>query len=60
MGTARPPGLVFGVVCRQSLDDSVAGQHSSIDREVSADHERTHGRVFLGESVGFIWDVCLV
>lgn len=32
----------------ETLDNAVAGQHASVDGEVAADHEGTHGGVFLG------------
>lgn len=33
---------------REALDNAIAGQHASVDGEVSADHKGTHGGIFLG------------
>lgn len=55
---SRPPA---GRLVRwQALDDSVAGQHATIDGEVAAHHESTHGRVLLGQATGFVREIRLV
>ena len=48
------------VRCGEALDDAVAGQHTSVDGEVAADHKGTHGGVFLSEHVGLIGQIRLV
>lgn len=44
----------------QALDDPIASQHPTINREVSAHHESTHGSVFLGQVVRFVSQVGLI
>jgi hypothetical protein len=39
---------------RKPLNDSVPGEHSTIDREVSAHHESSHGSVFLRQLIRFV------
>lgn len=48
------------LICRQSLDYTIACQHASIDRKVTAYHVCPHCRVLLGQAVGFICQVCYV
>ncbi len=48
------------LVCRQALDDAVAGQHAPIDGEVPADHKGTHGGILLGQAIRFVCQICLV
>lgn len=45
---------------RESLDDSVAGEHAAVDGEVPADHEGAHGGVLLGQDVGLVGEIRLV
>lgn len=45
---------------RQALHNAVAGEHASIDREVTAHHKGTHSSILLGQQVGLICQVCLV
>lgn len=49
--TAALPVLPVGFVRRQTLDDPITGQHAVIDREASADHERTHGGILTRQLV---------
>lgn len=57
---ATLPSLATGLVRRQALDDTIAGKHAAIDREVPADHKGTHGCVFLGQGASFVCEICLV
>lgn len=57
---AAPPRLAGRVICWQSLDDSITGQHAPVDREVPAHHEGTHRCVLLGQGVGFVGKIRLV
>lgn len=45
---------------RKSLNDTIASQHTPIDRKVTADHEGTHSCVLLGQNIRFVCEVCLV
>jgi len=45
---------------RQSLDDSVSREHTSINAKVSANHESTHRRVLLRQPIRFVGEICLV
>lgn len=42
------------------MNDTIASQHTPVDREVAADHESTHGSVLLGKDVRFVCKICLV
>lgn len=44
----------------EPLNDSIAGQHASIDGKVPADHKSTHGGILLGQDIRFVGQVCLV
>lgn len=44
----------------KALDNAIACQHASIDREVAAYHESTHGSVLLGQNIGFVCEICLI
>jgi hypothetical protein len=48
------------LIRRQSLNNAIACQHTSIDRKVPADHERPHGCILLGQSIGFVREIRLV
>jgi len=48
------------VLSRQALDDAVAGQHASVDREVATDHKGTHGGVLLSKNVRLVGEIRLV
>lgn len=48
------------VLSRQALDDAVAGQHASVDREVATDHKGTHGSVLLSKNVRLVGEIRLV
>jgi hypothetical protein len=50
-------GIVGG---REALDNAIAGQHTTVDREVATHHEGAHGRVLLGQEVRLVRQVCLV
>lgn len=53
-------GMAGGLSGRQPLNNPVAGKHTTIDREVAADHEGTHGGVLLGQRVGFVSEIRLI
>ena len=44
----------------QSLDDTIAGKHSTIHREVPADHKGSHGGILLGQDIRFVCKIRLV
>lgn len=44
----------------QPLYNAVAGEHTTIDGEVAADHKGAHGGVFLGQDIRFVGEVGLV
>jgi hypothetical protein len=44
----------------KALDNAIACQHTSVDREVAAYHESTHGSVLLGQNIGFVCEICLI
>jgi hypothetical protein len=48
------------VTSRQSLNDTIPREHSTINREVLAHHKGTHGCVLLSQPVGFVCKICLV
>jgi hypothetical protein len=48
------------LIRRQSLNNAIACQHTSIDRKVPANHERPHGCILLGQSIGFVREIRLV
>jgi hypothetical protein len=60
VASACLPVLVCGLICRQSLDDSVPSQHSVVHREAPADHESPHGSVLLGQVARLVHEVGLV
>lgn len=37
-----------GTICRQSLNNTIPGQHATVDGEVPAHHEGFHGCILLG------------
>lgn len=49
-----------GVICRQALDDAIAGEHAAIDGKVAANHKGTHGCVFLGQAAGLVCEIRLI
>lgn len=53
---------VLAGVCggRKTLHDAIAGEHSTIDREIPAHHEGPHGGVLLSQAVRFVCKICLV
>lgn len=53
-------GSAMALIRRQSLDDAIASQHTSIHREVAAHHEGAHSRVLLRQSVALVREVRLV
>jgi hypothetical protein len=44
----------------KALNNAVTGQHASIDREVTAHHESTHGGVLLSQNVRFVCEIRLI
>lgn len=60
VAAAALPVLAIGLVCRQPLDNAIAGQHATIDAEVPAHHEGTHGRVLACQLIRFVRQVGLV
>lgn len=57
---AAPPSSTALCGGGQTLDDAVAGQHAPVDGKVAADHERTHGSVFLGQPIRLVRQIGLV
>lgn len=57
---AASPLLAVGLVCRKTLDNTVPGQHATVDGKVSAHHERTHGGVLLGQHVRCVCKIRLI
>ena len=45
---------------RQPLDDAIACQHTSIDREIAAHHEGAHGSILLSQTIGLVCEIRLV
>lgn len=60
VGAAAPAVLGPRLAGRKALDDAIAGQHAAVDREVTTDHECTHGSVLLSQFVRLVRQVCLV
>lgn len=58
--TVPSPVSATAFTGRQSLDNAIAGEHTPIDGEVTADHESPHRCVFLSQSIGFIGKIRLV
>jgi hypothetical protein len=48
------------LIRRQSLNNAIACQHTSIDRKVAAHHERPHSRVLLSQPIGLVGEIGLV
>jgi len=48
------------VICRQTLYNAITRQHTSVDREIAADHESPHSRVLLSQCVGFVAEIRLI
>ena len=48
------------LIRRQSLNNAIACQHTSIHGKVPADHERPHCRILLSQSIGFVRQIRLV
>ena len=48
------------VISGQPLNNTVAGEHAAVDREVAADHKGTHGCILLGQAAGFVREICLI
>jgi len=44
----------------EPLDNTIPGQHASINGKVAADHEGTHGCILLSQHIGFICQIRLV
>lgn len=44
----------------KALDNAIACQHTSVNREVAAYHESTHSSILLGQDVGFVCEICLI
>lgn len=62
MAATAPPSPVSATVLirRQSLNNAVACQHTSIDRKVPAHHKRPHRCILLSQPIGFVREICLV
>jgi len=58
--TMSSPVAATMLIRRQSLNNAIARQHTSIHRKVPANHERPHGRILLSQSIGFVRKICLV
>jgi len=58
--TTPSPVSATALIRRQSLDNAIARQHTSIDRKVAAHHERPHRCVLLSQPVGFVGEIGLV
>lgn len=50
----------FDVRDGQPLNDAVAGEHPTVDREVAAHHKGTHGGVLLRQEIRFVREIRLV
>ncbi len=48
------------LIRRQSLNNAIACQHTSIDGKVSAHHKRPHRCILLSQSIGFVREIRLV
>jgi hypothetical protein len=48
------------LICRQSLNNAIACQHTSIHGKVPTNHECPHGCVLLSQSIGFVREISLV
>jgi len=58
--TMSSPVAATMLIRRQSLNNAIACQHTSIYRKVPANHESPHGRILLSQSIGFVREICLV
>lgn len=47
-------------VRRKPLNNAVSGKHTTVDREVAAHHECTHGSVFLSQDIRLVGKVRLI
>lgn len=52
------PATVF--IRRQSLDDSISREHTSVYRKVTANHKSSHRCIFLCQAIRFVGEICLV
>ena len=48
------------LIRRQSLDNAIACQHTSIDRKVAAHHECPHCCILLSQPIGFVREIGLI
>lgn len=46
--------------CRESLDHTIASEHTSVDGEVAANHESSHGSVLLSQPIRLVGLIGLV
>lgn len=60
VSTAALPVFAGCLICWQSLNDAVPGEHAAIDGEVPADHKGPHGRILLGKGVRFVREIGLI
>jgi hypothetical protein len=48
------------LIGRQSLNNTIACQHTSVHGKVPAHHKRTHSRVLLSQAVGLVGEIGLI
>lgn len=58
--TMSPPMSPTALVRRQTLNDTITCQHSSVDGEVAANHEGAHCCVLLSQTVRLVCEIGLV
>jgi hypothetical protein len=54
------PVSATALIGRQTLNNAITRQHTSIDREIAADHESPHSRVLLSQCIGFVAEIRLI
>jgi len=58
--TSSSPVSATVLIRRQSLNNAIACQHTSIHGKVPTNHECPHGCVLLSQSIGFVREISLV
>jgi hypothetical protein len=54
------PVAATALIGRQSLDNTIACQHTSVHGKIAAHHEGTHCSILLSQAIGFVGEICLV
>lgn len=56
-----PPSVsATALIRRQSLNNAIASQHTSVDGKVAAHHKRPHRSILLSQPIGFVGEIGLI